>query len=374
MGSTDSLPPGMRDVAVTTTAISSIDDGVLTYRGIPIEELAEHATFEEVVHLLWHGGLPDKGQLIRLREGIAAATALPAGMIELMRAFPRRSTPMEVLRTAASALAMYDAESEDTSPAANLRKASRLLGQASAVVAAYDRIRNGREPVAPRPDLGFSANFFYMLRGVLPDPLHVRALDKAYILHAENELNASTLAARVAASALSDLHSCITAAIGTLKGTIHGGANEQVMRMLNEIGQPGNVEAYIRGKLASGERIMGFGHSVYKGMDPRARLLKDISRQLGKLTGREQWFEMSSRIEDLVATAKGLRPNIDFYSASVYHYLNLSPDLFTPIFAVSRTTGWVAHVLEQYANNRLIRPRATYTGPADRHWTTLDKR
>ncbi len=371
---TSPVEPGLRGLIAFASAISSIENGALTYRGIPIDELAEHASFEEAAYLLWHARLPGREELAAFREQLVVACALPPGVIALMQSFPRRTTPMEVVRTAVSALAMYDPEAEDMSGAANRRKAPRLLGQVCSLVAAYDRIRNGREPVAPRIDLGFAANSLYMLRAIMPDPLAVRALDKAYILHAEHELNASTFAARVAASAGSDLHSCITAAIATLKGPVHGGANEQVMRMLNEIGSPEQVEPYIRLKLAARERIPGFGHPVYTNADPRARHLRDIARHLGKLTGQEQWYQMSVRIEEMVKTARGLPANIDFYSASVYHYLNLSPDLFTPIFAVARTSGWVAHVLEEYADNRLVRPRARYTGPRDRHWVPIDKR
>jgi citrate synthase len=269
---------------------------------------------------------------------------------------------------------MFDAESEDMSPAANRRKATRLLGQIASVVAAYERIRNAREPVAARADLSLAANFLYMLRGLMPDPLAVRALDKAYILHADHELNASTFTARVVAATLSDLHSCVVAALGALKGPLHGGANEQVMKMLNEIGTPDAVEPYIRERLAAQARIFGFGHAVYQGADPRARHLKEMARQLGQLTNQQNWYEMSARIEELVTGSRGLYPNVDFYSASVYHYLNISGDLFTPIFAIGRTSGWVAHVLEQYAHNQLIRPRAQYTGPLEQEWVALDRR
>lgn len=365
---------GMREVVALTSAIASIEGDVLTYRGINVDELAEHGTFEEIVYLLWYGKLPTREQLIDLREAIANSAALPQGLVELMRAFPRRTTPMEVLRTAVSSLAMFDAESEDMSPTANNRKAIRLLGQIASIVAAYERIRNDRAPVPPRGDLSLAANFLYMLRGIMPDPLAVRALDKAYILHADHELNASTFAARVTASTLSDMHSCVTAAICALKGPLHGGANEQVMKMLDEIGQPDHVEAYIHQKLANKEKIYGFGHAVYKNGDPRAKHLREMSRQLGKLTNQEQWYEMSVKIEELVVAAKGIKPNVDFYSASVYHYLNIATDLFTPIFAISRTSGWVAHVLEQYENNKLIRPRAEYVGPREQHWVMIDQR
>jgi citrate synthase len=365
---------GLRDVVALASSVTSIEDGVLSYRGINIDELAENATFEEVIHLLWYGALPTRDELESLRQAIATHAALPQGLIEVMKTFPRRTTPMEGLRTAISALATFDAESEDMSEGANARKAVRIQGQIASAVAAYERIRNDREPIGPRPELSLAGNFLYMLRGIMPDPLSVRALDKAFILHADHELNASTFAARVAAATLTDMHSAVVAAICALKGPLHGGANEQVMRMLNEIGHPDHVDAYIRAKLQGKEKVMGFGHAVYKNGDPRAKHLREMSRQLGKLTSQEQWYKMSVMIEELVTGAKGLKPNVDFYSASVYHYLNIAGDLFTPIFAISRTSGWVAHVLEQYANNKLIRPRAEYVGPRDQHYVGIDKR
>lgn len=365
---------GLRDVVALASSITSIENGVLCYRGINIDELAENATFEEVIYLLWHGKLPKRAELDTLRTSIAANADLPQGLIEVMRTLPRRTTPMEGLRTAMSALATFDAESEDMSEGANARKAIRIQGQIASIVAAYDRLRNDRAPIPPKPELSLAANFLYMLRGTMPDPLSVRALDKAFILHADHELNASTFAARVAAATLTDLHSAVVAAICALKGPLHGGANEQVMKMLNEIGHPDHVDAYIRNRLQTKEKVMGFGHAVYKGGDPRAKHLREMSRQLGKLTNQEQWYKMSVMIEEIVTGAKGLKPNVDFYSASVYHYLNIASDLFTPIFAISRTSGWVAHVLEQYGNNKLIRPRAEYTGPRDQHYVGVESR
>ncbi len=365
---------GLRDVVALTSSICSIENGVLAYRGIVIDELAENSTFEEVVFLLWYGKLPSRAELDNFRRSIAQQSQLPDALLAMMKSFPRRTTPMEAVRTAASAMAMFDAESEDMSNAANQRKSVRILGQLASIVAAYDRIRNDREPLAPRRDLNLAANFLYMLTGRAPEPLATRALDKAYILHADHELNASTFAARVAAGTLTDMHSALVAAICALKGPLHGGANEQVMRMLNEIGKPETVEPYIRAKMDNHEKIMGFGHAVYKNGDPRAGHLKEMSRQLGVLTGQQCWYDMSIRIEELVFRTKNLRPNVDFYSASVYHYLNIPADLFTPIFAISRTSGWIAHILEQYANNKLIRPRAEYIGPRNQHWTSSDSR
>ena len=365
---------GLRDVVALPSSITSIENGVLSYRGINIDELADNASFEEVIHLLWHERLPTQHELETMRGQLAANADLPQGLIDVMKSFPRRTTPMEGLRTAVSALAMFDADSEDMSDAANQRKAIRLQGQMASIVAAYERIRNDREPIPPRPELSLAANFLYMLRGILPDPLSVRALDKAFTLHADHELNASTFCARVAAATLTDMHSAVTAAICALKGPLHGGANEQVMKMLNEIGHTDRVESYIRNKLQNKEKVMGFGHAVYKDGDPRAKHLREMSRQLGKLTSQENWYKMSVMIEELVTGAKGLKPNVDFYSASVYHYLNISSDLFTPIFAISRCSGWLAHVLEQYANNKLIRPRAEYVGPVDQHYVAIEKR
>ncbi len=374
MPSASASTAGLRDVVALASSITSIEDGVLCYRGINIDELAENASFEEVIYLLWHGELPKREARDELRETLATQAVLPQGLVELMKSFPRRTTPMEGLRTAISALAMFDAEAEDMSEGANERKAIRIQAQMASAVAAYERIRNNREVLAPRPELTLAGNFLYMLRGTMPDPLGVRALDKAFILHADHELNASTFAARVAAATLTDMHSAVVAAICALKGPLHGGANEQVMKMLNEIGLPERADAYIRNKLQSKEKIMGFGHAVYKDGDPRAKHLREMSRQLGKLTNQEQWYKMSVLIEEIVTGAKGLKPNVDFYSASVYHYLNVARDLFTPIFAISRTSGWVAHILEQYSNNKLIRPRAEYTGPREQHYVAVENR
>ncbi len=376
---TEPSPPaapgsGLRDVIALSSDICSIENGVLTYRGINIDELAGNGTFEEIVHLLWYGRLPRREELEAFRRAIVRETRLPDALVAIMKSFPRRAQSMEALRTAASAMAIYDPESEDMSQAANRRKAIRILGRMAGIVAAYDRIRNDREPLAPRDDLSLAANFLYLRTGQVPDPLAASALDKAYILHSDHELNASTFTARVAAATLTDMHSAVIAAICALKGPLHGGANEQVMKMLNEIGSTAEVDPYLRNKFEHHEKIMGFGHAVYKNGDPRAKHLKEMSRQLGELTRQKHWYEMSAKIEDMVGQTKGLKANVDFYSASVYHYLNIPADLFTPIFAVSRTSGWIAHILEQYARNKLIRPRAEYIGPRDQHWTPLDQR
>ncbi|MBN2908999.1 citrate synthase [Polycladomyces sp. WAk] len=366
---------GLEGVVAVTSEISSIIDGVLTYRGIDIDELAEKASFEEVVYLLWKGHLPTRAQLDELKRQLDQSAALPTELLEQLKVYSNTGAhPMAVLRTAVSALALYDKEADDNSAEANEKKAIKLTAQIPTIITAFFRMRKGLEPVAPKQGLGFAANFLYMLTGEEPDRVAVEAFDKALILHADHELNASTFASRVTTATLSDMYSAITTAIGTLKGPLHGGANERVMAMLEEIGSLDRVESYIRTKLDNKEKIMGFGHRVYKNGDPRAKHLREMSRQLAELTGEKKWYEMSTHIERLVDREKGLKPNVDFYSASVYTYLGIPRDLFTPIFAMSRVSGWTAHVMEQYANNRLIRPRAEYTGPSNRSYIPIDQR
>ncbi|AMA73966.1 MULTISPECIES: citrate synthase [Aneurinibacillus] len=365
---------GLEGIVAAQSSISSIIDGVLTYAGINIDELAENASFEEVVYLLWHGRLPKANELSQLKKDLAENAAIPEDVITLLKTIPEGNHPMAVLRTAISALALYDPEAQDMSREANLRKATRLQAKVATVVAAYHRIRQGKEVVAPHAEFGYAQNFLYMLNGEEPDQIAIDALDTALVLHADHELNASTFAARVTVATLSDIYSGITSAIGALKGPLHGGANEAVMAMLEEIKDPGNAESYIRNKLANKEKIMGFGHRVYKDGDPRAKHLRKMSEKLTKLTGQPQWYEMSVKIDELVTAEKGLKPNVDFYSASVYHSLGIPRDLFTPIFAISRMSGWTAHILEQYENNRLIRPRAEYVGPVNAHYVPLEER
>lgn len=365
---------GLEGVVAAESSISSIIDGVLTYRGINIDDLAEQASFEEVVYLLWYGHLPNRSQLDQLKKELSENAVLPNQVIELLKMVPSHVHPMAALRTAVSALSLYDEEAETMTKEANLRKAVRLQAKISTIVTAYARLREGKEPVAPRSDLGFAANFLYMLKGTEPEDVQVEAFNKALVLHADHELNASTFTSRVTVATLSDIYSGITSAIGALKGPLHGGANEQVMAMLEEIGEIDRVEDYIMNKLANKEKIMGFGHRVYKNGDPRAKHLKEMSRQLTQLTGQSKWYEMSIKIDELVQKEKGLLPNVDFYSATVYHSLGIPRDLFTPIFAVARTSGWVAHILEQYANNRLIRPRAEYVGPQKQAYIPLEQR
>jgi citrate synthase len=358
---------GLEDTVATSSAICFIDGdrGVLAYCGYDIHELAAQATFEEVCYLLWHRRLPNRAELGDLQSQLIAARPLPEAVLRLMRSLPP-GEGMDLLRTVTSALAHYDPDASDRSPQANYRKAIRLTAQLASVVAAMGRMMNGGGPIQPDPVLSHAANFLYMLTGERPSGLATRAFDVALVLHADHELNASTFAARVAAATLTDIHSAIVAAVGTLKGPSHGGANSEVMRMLLDIGPaapPEKVEDVIRTKLARKEKIPGFGHRVYRTEDPRATHLRQMSRDLGQRAGQPHWYEMSQRIEAIVRSEKKLYPNVDFYSASMYYVLGIPIELFTPIFAVSRVAGWTAHVLEQYANNRLIRPRAEYLGP-----------
>jgi citrate synthase len=359
---------GLEDVVAGTSGICYLDGdtGVLAYQGHDIHDLARGASFEEVCHLLWHGRLPARAELGDLKSQLAAARPLPEAILRLMKSTPDVPA-MDALRTLTSALAHYDGDAVDRSPQASYRKAVRLTAQIASVVATYGRLSAGGGPIQPDPALGHAANFLYMLTGRRPDALAERAFDIALILHADHELNASTFAARVCAATLSDIHSAIVAAIGTLKGPLHGGANAEVMLLLLELGEDASgerIDDAIRGKFARKEKIPGFGHRVYRTEDPRATHLRKMSRELGERAGKTAWFGMSQRIEQLVRAEKKLNPNVDFYSASVYHTLGIPIGLFTPVFAVSRVSGWTAHVLEQFANNRLIRPRAEYTGPA----------
>jgi citrate synthase len=358
---------GLEDTVATSSAICYLDgdQGVLAYCGYDIHDLARHATFEEVCFLLWHRRLPTRAELGDLQSQLIAGRPLPEPVIRVMRSLPA-GDGMDALRTLTSVLAHYDPDASDNSPQGHYRKAVRLTAQLGSLVATLGRVNAGGSPMSPDPVLGHAANFLYMLTGERPSGLATRAFDVALILHADHELNASTFAARVAAATLTDIHSAIVAGIGTLKGPLHGGANADVMRLLLEVGKdasPEKVDDVIRGKLARKEKIPGFGHRVYHTEDPRATHLRQMSRDLGQRAGQPQWFEMSQRIEALVKSEKKLNPNVDFYSASTYHALGIPIDLFTPIFAVSRISGWTAHVLEQYANNRLIRPRAEYIGP-----------
>jgi 2-methylcitrate synthase len=360
-------PKGLEGVVATTSSICYIDgdQGVLAYRGIDIHELADQSTFEETCYLLWYGKLPSRNELKELRERLAAERKLDPAISTLLRNAPRAVPPMHVLRTAVSALSFYDPDDDKSDHDANLRKAFRLTSQIAMIVAAYDRIRKGKNVVEPDRKLSHAANFLLQLNGTKPSETAERALDIALILHADHELNASTFAARVVAATLSDMHSAITAAIGALKGPLHGGANEAVFHILQAIdkGKDDPVN-YVKGMLAQKKKVPGFGHRVYHTEDPRATHLRKMSHDLGQANGQSKWFEMSRKIEEFVKSEKKLNPNVDFYSASTYHTLGIDVDLFTPVFAVSRISGWTAHVIEQLDDNRLIRPRADYIGPA----------
>ena len=369
---------GLEGIVAANSGICWIDGdaGVLAYRGIDIHELAENSTFEETTFLLWNGRLPNQFELREFQAQLALARALDQRVIDLLRSFPSTATPMEVLRTAVSALSFYDADEKDNSHDANVRKAYNLTAQIAMIVAIYDRIRKGEEIVPPDRSLSHSGNFLWMLNGVKPSETATRTLDIALILHADHELNASTFAARVIAATLSDIHSAITGAIGALKGPLHGGANEGVMRLLLTIDKEGaDPVEYVKNMLAARQKISGFGHRVYKTEDPRATHLRRMSEQLGKDAGQPKWYEMSRAIELYINKEKKLNANVDFYSASTYATLGIDIDLYTPIFAMSRIAGWAAHVIEQLDDNRLIRPRAEYIGPEyPTHWCAVEER
>ena len=369
---------GLEGVVATNSGICWIDGeaGVLSYRGIDIHDLAEHSTFEETTYLLWNGILPNQLELREFQSQLALARSLDQRIVDMLRSFPTTATPMEVLRTAVSALSLYDADEKDNSHDANVRKSYNLTAQMAMLVAIYDRLRKGYEIVPPDRSLNHAANFLWMLNGVLPSETAVKTMDMALVLHAEHELNASTFAARVIAATLADIHSAVTGALGALKGPLHGGANEGVMRMLYEIDKAGaDPVEYVKSMLAARQKISGFGHRVYKTEDPRATHLRKMSEQLGKDAGQPKWFEMSRAIELYINADKKLNANVDFYSASTYATLGIDIDLYTPIFAVSRISGWAAHVIEQLDDNRLIRPRAEYIGPVyPSPWIPLEER
>jgi citrate synthase len=375
---TTQAPKGLEGVVATTSKICYIDGdrGVLAYRGIDIHELADHSNFEETCYLLWFGKLPTSAELQNLRGRLAAARILDPAIITLLRNAPSHALPMDVLRTAVSALGFYDPDERKNDHDANIDKAIRLTSQIAMIVAAYDRIRKGKPVVEADRALSHSANFLWQLTGNKPSETAERALDIALILHADHELNASTFAARVTAATLSDMHSAITSAIGALKGPLHGGANEAVFCILEAIERE-KVDPvdYVRNMLAQKKKVPGFGHRVYHTEDPRATHLRRMSRDLCNSSGQPAWFEMSERIEQFIKTEKKLNANVDFYSASTYHVLGIDEDLFTPVFAVSRISGWTAHVIEQLDDNRLIRPRAEYLGPEyPNHYVPIDRR
>lgn len=368
---------GLEGVVVAESEISYVDgqEGRLVYRGFSIEDLAERSTFEETTLLLLDGELPRAPDLAAFQAVLAVERALDERTLETIRALPPDAEPMAALRTAVSALGLVDPDRGDDAPEATRRKAIRLIARLPGIVAAIDRARRGADPVAPRADLGHAASFLQQLRGEAPDPEDARILDVCLILHAEHGMNASTFAARVTAATLSDIHSAFTSAIGTLKGPLHGGANQEVMKMLLEIDARGTQPAaHVRELLAAGKKVMGFGHRVYRTMDPRAPILRRFSKSLGERAGDLRWYRMSEEILDTMRVEKGIDPNVDFFSASTYHALGIPPDLFTPLFAIARASGWAAHVEAQYARNRLIRPRAKYVGKRDLRYVPIQER
>ena len=368
---------GLEGVVATTSSICYIDGerGILSYNGYNIQTLAEKATFEEVVFLLWHGRLPNRRELNELKSSLVAERELPGGLVTFLKSVPEGSAPMDVLRTAVSMLSLYDPQARDSSVEANRQKAVKLMARVSTIVTTFNSLRAGRDVIPGDPNLGYAANFLYTLTGKNPDQVCERVFDVALILHADHELNASTFAARVTAATLSDMYSAMTSAIGALKGPLHGGANEGVIQMLLATRSPDDAVEKVKTDLGKKIKISGFGHRVYRVLDPRAIHLKKMSEELSRRTGHTDLFEKSSRVEQTVRELKNLNANVDFYSASTYYALGIPIDLFTPIFAVSRMSGWTAHVLEQYSNNRLIRPRADYTGAPDgQPWIRLDER
>lgn len=370
------LLAGLEDVVVATSTITFIDGdkGILRYRGYDAQELAEKSNYEEVSYLLLYGQLPTEDQLRGFQKELRGNRTVPGPVIRLLQDVPSKTEPMAWLRTAVSSLSGFDPDDRDNSEAANLRKTIRLIGQLATLTAAIDRTRKNLPIIAPDSELDHAANFLYMLTGKKPDALSRRAMDIALILQADHELNASTFAGRVTISTLSDMHSGVTTAIGTLKGPLHGGANQAVMEMLEKIGSVDKVEGFVRDQLAAHKKIMGFGHRVYTHVDPRAAILREMAAELSKKVGPAKWFEMSDVMQRLVMQEKKLNANLDFYSASVYRYLGISTDIFPLIFATSRVVGWCTHFIEQYAHNRLIRPLTHYAGPQGLKYTPLASR
>ncbi|HEX5261546.1 MAG TPA: citrate synthase [Gaiellales bacterium] len=367
---------GLEGVVVARSRLCSIDGqkGVLIYGGYDVNDLAEHSTYEEVCFLILRGNLPTAPELDAFTRELAESRALSEETAQVVDMLADHAEPMEMLRTAVSSDSFDDPDKNSNAEDANFRKATRLIAKMPTIVARYDRRRHGLEPIESDPSLPHAANFLRMLSGEEPGQSAAKTFDVALILHADHEMNASTFTARVIASTLSDMHSAITGAIGALKGPLHGGANEQVMKLLEAIGSEDAVDAEIRARLDRKERIMGFGHRVYKTYDPRAVILKQFSRMLAAESSEPYWFSMSEKIEQAVIAEKGLYPNVDFYSASTYHYLGIETGLFTPIFAMSRVVGWAAHVIEQHSDNRLIRPSSEYVGPPPRPYVPIEAR
>lgn len=365
---------GLEGVIACTTGISSIVDATLCYRGYTIEDLAENSTFEETVFLLWNDRLPKVEELNELKKTLGKEMTLEPELIKTLKTLPTNVHPMAWLRTAVSTLGMWDPDAEAMDEKANHRKATRLTAKMATLVALFHCIREKKELVAPKPDQSVAWNFLYMLKGSNPDPEMVKIFDTCLILHADHELNCSAFSARVTSSSLSDVHSAIVSAIGALKGPLHGGANEQVMRSLKEIGSLENLLPWLDKALANKEKVMGFGHRVYKNGDPRAKILRKMSKSMTERSSEPQWFAMSTLLDDEMKARKDLLPNVDFYSASVYYAMGIPLDIFTPIFAVSRVSGWIAHILEQYSKNRIYRPRGEWIGKEGLKYVPIEKR
>ena len=373
---TTAATEGLRGVVAAQSAIGDVNgiEGKLIYQGYDIHDLAENSTFEEVVYLLWNGKLPTQSELDELTDRLRRNYEVPAEVIALMKQYPKESDPMDVLRTSVSSLDLYDPKGQGTDRESAVGAAVRITGQIGTLAAAWERIRNGKEVVAPDKSLSIAENFLYMLRGEKPDAEEARMFDIALILHADHELNASTFTTRVVAGTLADMYGAVTAGIAALAGPLHGGANTNVMKMLIEIDDPAKIDDWVEKALSEKRKIMGIGHAVYKTEDPRATWLRKFSKQMAERKGESKWFEMSKRIEQLMLEKKGMYPNVDFYSASTYYLMGIPLDLYTPIFAVSRISGWTGHILEQYANNKLIRPRAEYIGKRDQKYVPISER
>lgn len=379
-GAASAVSTGLRGVVAAASSIGDVngEKGELIYQGVNIHDLATKSTFEEVVFLLWYGQLPKRAELDELKKNLAASYELPWQIVELIKGMaervPKTADPMDRLRTIISGLAMFDEEARDLSREASVRVATRLTARFPTIVAAIDRARNGKEIIQPNPDLNIATNFLYMLSGEMPDEFDAHVLDVALILQADHELNASTFTARVVAGTLADMYSAVTAALGALSGPLHGGANTAIMKILLEIDDVNKVEGYVKDALSKKKKIMGFGHAVYKTEDPRATHLRRFSREMGERKGNTKWYDITAKLEEMMKREKNLLPNVDAYSASTYYMMGIPLDLYTPIFAISRISGWTAHILEQYADNKLIRPRAEYIGPRDVPYVPIDER
>jgi len=379
-GAASAVATGLRGVVAASSSIGDVngEKGELIYQGVNIHDLATKSTFEEVVFLLWNGRLPKRAELDELQKSLAASYELNWEILELIKGVaarvPKTADPMDRLRTIISALAMFDEEARDLSREASVRVATRLTARFPTIVAAIDRARNGKEIVQPKPDLDIATNFLYMLTGEMPDEFDAHVLDVALILQADHELNASTFTARVVAGTLADMYSCVTAALGALSGPLHGGANTAIMKILLEIDDVNKVEDYVKDALSKKKKIMGFGHAVYKTEDPRATHLRRFSKEMGERKGNTKWYDITAKLEEIMKREKNLLPNVDAYSASTYYMMGIPLDLYTPIFAISRISGWTAHILEQYADNKLIRPRAEYIGPRNVPYVPIDER